>query len=96
MNDPIVLRTEDQPDPQEHGIALLDVLREIERSAAELRRLVTTWHADPARSQRRATDEAVELVVAAGRARDAAEAMLRARRLAGELSHAYRGVQHVR
>lgn len=92
MNDyPIRLQADDAPppDPQEAGVALMDLLRDAGDAAETLRGLVANWYRDPARAQRRALEEAVDLVATTARAIEAGEALMRARRASGELSHAY-------
>jgi hypothetical protein len=95
LNDPIVLRAEDTaedlPDPSAAGVALMELLRDAGEAAEAIRGLVANWYRDPAKSQRRALEEAVDLVATTARAIEAGEALMRSRRTAGELSHAYRG-----
>lgn len=86
---PVILKGEDRPeapDPHEAGVALMDLLRTANEGAEAIRTLIANWYRDPGRSQRRALEEAVDLVRTTADAVEAGESLMRARRTAGDFS----------
>lgn len=87
---PFVLKGDDQPEPQQAGIALLDALRTLAEDALRLRDLL----ARETIVSRKPLNLSVDLAEDAARAYDQAESLMRSVRAAGLVSLPYSEVRH--
>lgn len=86
---PVILKTEDAPEPRDAqavGIDLMAMLREIEDEAEFLQKLLTRWGDDPIGVMHRAQSRTIELRSLAGRAPALGEQLMRSLRACGALS----------
>lgn len=86
---PIRLKAEDAPpppDPQDVGIDLMKLLREIEEEAMQLQTLLTRWGNDPVAVMHKAQGRTVDIRALAIKAPVLGEQLMQALRYRGALS----------